>query len=116
MRWRAAVIAILLAGGSPLGGCASLMADQSNTAHPYLIRALAAVQQHDASAALAQLDQAESVWLGSNTPYGNPFVVSDPEALREMARARQSVQMGRWGDAEYYVRSALTHPSTILAD
>jgi hypothetical protein len=106
--------AVPLACGIAVAGCASLTADQSNTARPYLLRALAAVQRQDAAVALAQLAEAESVWLGSNTPYGNPFIVSDPEALREMGRARQSVQMGRWGDAAYYVRAALTHPSTVI--
>ncbi len=91
-----------------------MLAENPNTAHPYLERARAAVQQRDAKAALAQIDQAEAIWLGTNTPYGNPFVTSDPDALREMARARQSVQMGRWGDAEYYVRTAMTHPSTTI--
>ena len=105
---------MLLACGIALGGCAGMLAEDPNTAHPYLERALAAVQQRDAKVALAQIDRAEAIWLGTNTPYGNPFVTSDPDALREMARARQSVQMGRWRDAEYYVRTALTHPSTTM--
>ena len=109
-----AVGAMLLAGSIALGGCSAMFADDPNTAHPYLERALIAVQQRDTKTALAQIDQAESIWLGTNTPYGNAFISSDPDALREMARARQSVQMGRWGDAEYYVRTALTHPSTTI--
>jgi hypothetical protein len=30
-----------------------------------------------------------------------------------MGRTRQSVQMGRRGDAEYNIRMAMRHPSTI---
>ncbi len=107
-----AMRAILLVGALVLGDCAGMLAEDPNTAHPYLERALAAVQQRDTKTALTQIDRAEAIWLGSNTPYGNAFVSSDPDALREMARARQSVQMGRWGDAEYYLRTAMTHPST----
>lgn len=79
----------------------------------YLKKAQVAVQAHDATTAVANLNQAETAWLGGATPYRDPQIDIDPEALREVARARQAVQMGLWGDADYYVRTAMTHPSTI---
>ncbi len=111
---RMAMVAILLAGVAAQAGCASLTADNPNTARPYLVAALKAVQQHDAPTALAQIDKAESIWIGVNVPFSSPFFEFDPDAMRNMARARQSVEMRRWADAEYYVRTALTHPSVVM--
>ncbi len=111
---RSVVLAAILLGGSvALAGCASLVADQSNTPRPYLVQALHAVQQRDAPSALADLNKAESLWIGANVPFSDVTFGFDPDAMREMARARQSVQMERWGDAEYYIRTALTHPSVV---
>ena len=107
------LVSMLLGGAAALSGCASLAAEEANTPKPYLEQALKAVQQRDATAALADLNRAESMWIGSNVPFSDAFFGFDPDAMREMARARQSVQMQRWGDAEYYIRTALTHPSVV---
>jgi len=105
---------MLLAGVAALAGCASLTAENPNTPHPYLVAALKAVQQRDATAALADIDRAESMWIGTNVPFSDAMFGFDPDAMRDMARARQSVQMQRWADADYYIRTALTHPSVVM--
>ena len=106
--------ALLIGAGPVLGGCALTAAQQADLPHTYLEQALAAVQARDAKTAIDDINKAENAWLGRNSPFSDPFFTFDPEAMREMARARQSVEMGRWGDAEYYVRTALTHPSTLV--
>lgn len=110
-RW---IAALLGSGVLALGGCALTPEQHADLPHTYLDQALAAVQARDAPAAIDDLNKAENAWLGRNSPFSDPFFTFDPEAMREMARARQSVQMGRWGDAEYYVRAARTHPSTLV--
>ena len=82
--------------------------------HAYLEQARDAALAHDAARATAALNKAEQAWEGVNTPYGNAQTIIDPEAVREIGRARQSVEMRRWDDALYYIDGALTHPSTIL--
>lgn len=104
---------MLLAGAVALAGCATMTADNPNTPRPYLVAALKAVEQRDATAALADIDRAELMWIGTNVPFSDPFLGFDPDAMRNMARARQSVQMQRWADADYYLRTALTHPSVV---
>lgn len=99
--------------GLALSGCASYEAQQATLPHAYLEQALQAVHEHDRTKALAALNQAENAWLGRNIPFTDAFFTFDPEAMREMGRARQSIEMGRWDDADYYIRTALTHPSTI---
>ncbi len=111
---RVMVVLMSVAGAAALAGCASLTAENPNTPHPYLVAALKAVQQRDATAALADIDKAESIWIGTNVPFSDAMFGFDPDAMRDMARARQSVQMQRWADAEYYVRTALTHPSVVM--
>lgn len=116
-RHRPAGIATLLAAlALALGGCAGTPAEQATLPHAYLEQAMKAAEARDTPRTLAALDQAERAWVGANTPYGNPQIVSDPDVLREIGRARQSVQMQRWGDARYYIGTALTHPSTINPD
>ena len=106
--------ALLLAALVPaVAGCALTPAEQATLPHTYLEQALHAADARDAPRTIAALDQAEAAWEGANTPYGNPQIVTDPDVLREIARARQSVQMQRWDDARYYIGAALTHPSTI---
>jgi hypothetical protein len=107
---RLAAASVLVMAALGAVGCAL---DMTNLPITYLKQAKVAVQHHDAAAATAAINEAENRWLGSNTPYGNPNVPSDPEALREMGRARQAIAMGRWGDAEYYVNTAMTHPSML---
>lgn len=111
---RVLMASMLLAGVAAQAGCSNLTADNPNTARPYLVAALKAVEQRDAPTALADIDKAESVWIGTNVPFSSPFLDFDPDAMRNMARARQSVEMRRWSDAEYYVRTALTHPSVVM--
>lgn len=96
------------------GGCASYANQQGELPMAYLQQAQQAVAVRNADKAISDLDAAESAWLGANYPYGNPTeLVTDPEALRDIARARQAVQMQLWGDAAYYVTTAMTHPSAI---
>ena len=108
--------ALVVAGGLALSGCTYSAEQQADLPHTYLEHALQAVQAHDAAKALADLNQAENAWLGRNVPFTDPFFNFDPDAMREIARARQSVELKRWGDAEYYIRTAMTHPSTIWPD
>jgi hypothetical protein len=107
----AKIVAALL--GLSVAACASYMSQQDELAMAYLKKAQAAVAARDATTAIANLNQAETAWLGGATPYRDPQINIDPEALREVARARQAVEMGLWSDADYYVRTAMTHPSTI---
>lgn len=112
--FKAAVLSVLLLGGSlGLAGCAALAAQEANTPRPYLVKALAATQRHDSAEAIAELNKAESLWISGNVPFSSPFFEFDPDAMRNMARARQAIEMQRWGDAEYYIRTALTHPSVV---
>lgn len=104
---------MLIGSALALAGCASLTAENPNLPHYWLEQALVAVKARDAKTALADIDKAEALWEGSNIPFTNTQFQFDPDAMREMARARQAVQMGQWGDAEYYVRTAATHPSTV---
>lgn len=109
--------AVLLAGlALAAAGCSLTAAEQATLPHTYLEQARHAADARDAAGTIAALDKAQSAWEGANTPYGNPQVVVDPDVLREIARARQSVQMQRWGDAQYYIGAALSHPSTINPD
>ena len=94
-------------------GVAGCDIDTTNVPLAYLKQAKVAVEHRDAAAATAALDHAEGQWLDRNTPYGDPFFTLEPEALREMGRARQAIAMGRWGDAEYYVAAAMTHPTML---
>ncbi len=111
---RRAVAIILLGIAVAAPGCTLTPEQQAHLPHTYLEQARAAAAAHDAPGTLTALDEAENAWEGVNTPYGNPMVINDPEVPREIGRARQSVQMGRWGDALYYIDTALTHPSTII--
>jgi hypothetical protein len=113
MRGRMMVAAMLAGSALGLAGCAQLTTEQPDLPHYWLNQALAAAKARDAPTALADIDKAQSLWEGSNIPFTNTMFDFDPDAMREMARARQSVQMGRWDDAEYYIRTAMTHPSTV---
>lgn len=113
MRRILATTAMLCSVALTGAGCASLTTEQPTLPHYWLKQALAAAQAHDSPTALADIAKAESLWQGSNIPYSNPMFQFDPDAMREMARARQSVEMQRWGDAVYYIRTAMTHPSTV---
>ena len=77
----------------------------------YLLLAQQAVGARDMPTAIAALDHAAVLWVNAN--YGSSFVDDDPKALREIWYARIAVMMGRWGDAEYYVRTALAQPSVV---
>ena len=79
----------------------------------YLQQARQAVLARQATPALAALDQAQSIWIYQQTPVRPPGVSVEPEVLREMARARQAVEMGRWHDAAYYINAALTDPTVL---
>jgi hypothetical protein len=96
-----------------LASCSSYDAEEASLPHTLLNQALQAVQAHDSEKALDALNKAENAWLGTNVPFSDAFFNFDPEAMREMGRARQSIQMQRWADAEYYIRTAMTHPSTL---
>ncbi len=107
---RRSLAATLLCGGLALSACA---ADPYRLPKTYLVIAQEAVKTRDAPAALAALNQAEGLWLSGNSPLSSPFVPFNPEALRNMGNARVAIQMGRWGDAEYYIRTAITQPSVV---
>ncbi len=107
---RTAALAVALA----IAACTLDPAQEAKLPHTYLEHALTAAQHRDAAATVSALDQAEQAWGGVNSTYGVPEGYDDAEAIREIARARQSVDMGRWDDALYYIQSALTHPSTII--
>ncbi len=79
----------------------------------YLQQAQVAVGQRNRAEALASLDRAESLWISHNVPFSSPFFTFDPEALRDIARAKQSIDLGRWDDANYYVSTALRDPSIL---
>ncbi len=96
-----------------LASCASYDAQQASLPHTLLTQALQAVKAHDSDKALDALNKAENAWLGTNVPFSDAFFNFDPEAMREMGRARESIQMQRWDDAEYYIRTAMEHPSTL---
>jgi hypothetical protein len=86
--------------------------DPAKQPQTYLQQARQAVQSRDAPRALAALDQAEHLWVSANVPFSDPFFHFDPGAMRAMARARQSIEMGLWSDADYYVQAAITDAST----
>ncbi len=106
---RAVFLAATLLYG-PLG-IAACAVDPATLPKTYLLQAQQAVAAHDAPAALAALARAETLW--TNVNYRAPFFSYEPQALRDMGNARSAVQLGRWSDAEYYVRTALTHPSVV---
>lgn len=81
----------------------------------YLQQAQTATRAHDATAALAALNEAQSAWLTANSAWGNPVYHHEKRALREMGLARAAVHQARWGDAAHYIGSALTDPSTLMA-
>jgi hypothetical protein len=101
--------AVLLAAGLGVAACGQ----NDLLAQAYLRQAQTAIAEHRQTAAIAAIDRAESVWLGRNTVRGYSVVPVEPEVLREMARAKESVQMQNWDDASYYIASALTHPSIL---
>lgn len=95
------------------GGVSACILNPDRLPRTYLVQAQQAVRAHDAPRALAALDRAESLWVGGNSPFRTPFGF-DPAALRNMGYARQAVQTGRWGDAEYYIRTAIAQPSVVV--
>ena len=96
--------------GLGLSACA---VDPALLPKTYLLQAQQAVKAHDAPAALAALDHAEALWISANTPFSTPFFGFDPEALRNMGNARAALNMGRWGDADYYIRTAIAQPTVV---
>ena len=102
------VVAMLVCGGLGVAACAI---DPESLPKTYLLQAQQAVNARDAPTALAALGHAEALWLNGN--YRTSFFSYDPEALRDMGNARAAVQTGRWGDAEYYVRTAIAQPSVV---
>lgn len=106
----APLCAAQLCAGLALTDCA---VDPARLPRTYLLQAQQAVKGRDAPAALAALDRAEAVWVSANTPFPTPFFGFDPEALRDIGSARVAVNMGRWGDADYYVRTAIAQPSVV---
>jgi hypothetical protein len=101
----------VLGAALPLLACtADLTATLTKT---YLEQARTAVARRDRADAVAALDRAQSLWVSRNVPFSTPFFTYDPTALQAMARAEQSVEMGRWDDASYYVREALGDPSIL---
>lgn len=107
---RSLLAAMLLSGGLAVSACA---VDPARLPKTYLLQAKEAVKAHDAPRAMAALDHAESLWLSANYPAPGPFLGYDPTALRNMGAARQAVRMERWGDADYYIRTAIAQPSVV---
>ena len=108
MRWPLARVLLLCAGL----GVASCTVDPDSLPKTYLLLAQQAVGARDAPTAVVALDHAAALWVNGN--YGAPFIEYDPTALREIWYTRIAVLMGRWGDAEYYVRTALAQPSVVI--
>ncbi len=98
--------------GVLLSACAGYFAHESGLAHAYLEQARAAAEAHDAAKTLAALNQANQASVTS--PSGRARSNYSPTTLREITEARQSVALGRWDDAIYYINTALTDPSTLL--
>jgi hypothetical protein len=101
---------MLLCVGPGLSAC---VLNPDRLPRTYLLQAQQAVKAHDAPNAVAALDRAQTLWLSGNNPaLARPFGY-DPTALRNMGGALEAVKMGRWGDAEYYVRTAIAQPSVV---
>lgn len=96
-----------------LGGCALPRPDPAELPRTYLEQAQQAVAARDSPGALAAIDHAAALWRRNNPETGNPMIFQPNETLQAMLHARQAVGMGRWQDANYYIATALTHPSTI---
>ncbi len=93
--------------GVGLTACASYSAPGGDQSFAYLQRAQAAAEAHDAAAALAALNGAESAWLLIDTPRSNPCMYNAAPELRAIGNARASVQQAQWRDAEHYIGTAL---------
>jgi hypothetical protein len=98
--------------GLLLSACAAYFAQESTLPHAYLEQARAAAEAHDAAKALTALDEADRASV--TAPSGRSISSYNPATLQDIARARQSVTLGRWGDATYYIETALSDPSTLL--
>lgn len=96
-----------------LVGCALPRPDPAELPRTYLDKAQQAVAARDSASALAALDRAAALWRRNNTEPVDPMIFQPSEALLNIQHARQAVGMGRWQDAQYYIATALTHPSTI---
>lgn len=94
-----------------LSGCGAYFAQQNTLPHAYLEQAREAAQAHDAARTLAALEQAEGASVLTSS--GRTSMNYDTQTLRQIDEARQSVAMQRWGDALYYINTALTDPETI---
>ncbi len=83
----------------------------------YLTQALGAVQQHDGTTALSDIAQAENLLLEPPTPYeyrAARRLPGEPRVIREFGDARVAVQEGNWSQAEYFINTAMSHPSAAL--
>ena len=103
---------LLVAAALLLAACA---VDPARLPRTYLLQAQDAVAAHDATAAMAALDRAEALWLSANyySSLSPLYSGQSNSALRDIGNARSAVQFGRWDDAGYYVRTALSDPSVI---
>ena len=110
---RTIVAATLLGGLVALGGCALSPEQEATLPHTYLEHALQAVQAHDKATALREIDAAENSWSQRNAAYTLPTLPFPPPIVSDFGSARLSVEREQWGQAEYYIRAALTHPSTL---
>lgn len=96
-------------------------AAQPNTAENspdyFLSQALGAVQQHDRTAALSAISQAENLLLEPPTPYeyrAARRLPGEPRVIRQFGDARDAVLEGNWTQAEYFINTAMAHPSAAL--
>ncbi len=92
---------------------------QGMTPEQYLSQARQAVQQHRTMTALTAINNAENELLKSGVADedrgARDVGKAEPAVIRQMARAREAVQMHHWKQAETYLSDAMAHPSASSA-
>ncbi len=79
-----------------------------------LAQARRAVQEHQQEAAYAAVDQAQTVWNQRNAAWAsNAFFSAEPAEARQMAFAKQAIQLQQWDFADYYIKTAMRGPLMV---
>ena len=107
----------LLSMGMVAAACAAQTSQSQSSQSmplPLLAQARTAVEQHQQQQAYQLVDHAQDVWEKNNGAWNwNPYLASEPDELRQMARAKQAIQMQNWKAAEYYIDAAATAPTMV---